>query len=285
MSCRNRRSENFNPEMKVHYGNSCSCLCIPGPPGSRGPMGPAGATGATGETGPTGPTGAAGPAGATGPTGPTGPTGAAGPTGATGPTGPTGAAGPAGATGPTGPTGPTGATGPTGPTGATGPMGATGPTGPAGLGLVPYATILDTTTQTPATAGEPTPVTLSNNQVLVGLSHMPGTGTITFPISGVYLIVITAEVSETSSAANTVDVWLRSGGADVPNSNRRVSVDTANEVKILTESYTLQAAAGQSVEIYQSVSSTTGSPGLYSYTPDGSPVIPSVTVSIHYIST
>ncbi|WP_143328829.1 collagen-like protein, partial [Clostridium beijerinckii] len=131
-------------------------------------------------------TGATGPAGDTGVTGPTGDAGATGPTGDTGVTGPagdTGATGPAGDTGVTGPTGDTGVTGPTGDTGVTGP---TGPTGPTGAGLAADGYVYQLATIADATVIGGADVPFSNNGPLSGVTHTPGTTTVTVSTAGVY---------------------------------------------------------------------------------------------------
>ncbi|MBV7277006.1 collagen-like protein, partial [Clostridium sp. PL3] len=133
-------------------------------------------TGATGATGDTGATGATGDTGATGATGDTGATGATGDTGATGATGDTGA------TGATGDTGATGATGDTGATGATGDTGATG----AGLAASGYVYELATIADSTVVGGADVP--FSNNGPLIGITHTPGTTTITVASAGVYQI-------------------------------------------------------------------------------------------------
>ena len=150
---------------------------------------------------------------------------------------------------------------------------------------MPHATITDTTTQTPDTADTPTLITLDTNNVLVGISHTAGSGTITFPSAGVYLIIVTSEISQTTGSSKNVDIWLRLNGADIANSNRRNTVETSDSVQIIAQSYIIPISAGQHIEIFQSVDSTVGSPGIYSFAPTGEPVIPSITVTVNYIST
>lgn len=99
-----------------------------------------------------------------------GPRGATGATGATGPSG--------GDTGPTGPTGAQGATGPAGATGATGATGASG--GVAGFGYI-YAVI-------PQTVAVEAPVLFDSNGPLSGVTHAPGSPSITITSAGTYQV-------------------------------------------------------------------------------------------------
>lgn len=172
-----------------------------GAPGATGAQGLAGATGATGPNGATGATGAIGPTGAVGLTGAVGPTGAVGATGAVGPSGAvgdTGAVGPTGAVGDTGAVGPTGAVGDTGAVGPTGAVGATGPVGPAGavgligptggLGTLDFGYTYHLATIADSVVVGGADVIFSNNGPQLGVTHTPGTTTVTIATSGVYQI-------------------------------------------------------------------------------------------------
>ncbi|WP_139356815.1 collagen-like protein, partial [Clostridium beijerinckii] len=164
---------------------------VTGPTGDTGVTGPTGDTGVTGPTGDTGVTGSTGDTGVTGPTGDTGVTGPTGDTGVTGPTGDTGATGSTGDTGVTGPTGDTGVTGPTGDTGVTGPTGdtgVTGPTGATGAGLAADGYVYELATIADSTVVGGADVPFSNNGPLSGITHTPGTTTITVASAGTYEI-------------------------------------------------------------------------------------------------
>ena len=143
-----------------------------------------GATGAAGQTGPQGATGLQGPIGLQGNQGPIGLTGATGAQGAASTvTGPQGAIGPTGATGLTGPQGIQGLIGLTGPIGATGPQGTAGAqgipgaTGPAGL-TGAASTVAGPQGLTGATGASGTPATFGNPTLKIGLTAVPGSGTV-----------------------------------------------------------------------------------------------------------
>lgn len=190
--------------------------------GAAGAPGPTGAPGVAGATGAAGATGSPGVAGATGAAGAPGATGASGSPGATGPSGETGATGLAGATGPLGPTGPTGPIGATGAVGATGPTGATGSAGPVGFGDV--GSFWDQTTQGDANVN---PGFLADTAYVMTFDHadtannrgisMVNGSQITFTNPGLYNIQFSAQVeSSQGGAANTLTIWLRVNGVDIP---------------------------------------------------------------------
>ena len=256
--------------------------------GATGTTGAAGVTGATGTTGAAGVTGATGTTGAAGVTGATGTTGATGATGVTGATGTTGAAGVTGATGTTGAAGVTGATGTTGAAGVTGATGVTGPTGAVGvtgsLALAPYALLSDNTTQTPTTANTTTPITLSTNKLLNGITHTASSSTITFQTAGTYLVNISVQVSQTAPQATSIRIWLEQNTTDIPDSARTRTLTSATDVGSMVLAYEISAAASDTLVINQSVSSTTSSAGIYRLTPTGTPAAPSIIIAISYIS-
>ena len=184
--------------------------------GSTGPAGPAGPTGASGSPGPTGATGVTGDPGLTGPTGATGLTGDPGPTGATGNQGATGV------TGDLGPTGAVGATGDQGATGATGGQGATGPAGPIAFG--DQGSFWDQTTQGDANvnpdfqADTANPMTFDHSDTAnnVGISITDGSK-VTFTHPGIYNLEFSAQVVRSQGgSANSISIWLRMNGVNVP---------------------------------------------------------------------
>ena len=214
-----------------------------GPPGPSGPNGAAGPPGADGAPGPSGPAGVAGPTGAAGPSGPAG---VAGPSGPPGPTGPPGVAGPSGPPGPTGPTGPNGATGPVGPTGPigpTGPQGPTGPTGPAG-GFGAYGNFLDLFPQTNVSPGNPIPFKLRTTVDASDVVIVDDTK-ITVGRSGLYNIAFSAQVTKTDGGTDTIYIWLRKDGLDVPDSSTGLVLVGAGAKQVAAWNFFIDLLAGQ----------------------------------------
>jgi hypothetical protein len=262
-----------------------------GTQGSTGSTGLDGATGATG-AGATGATGSTGDVGATGPQGATGLDGATG-VGTQGSTGATGVAGIDGATGATGvgiegATGATGigATGATGigtqgATGATG-IGATGSTGPAGAGGASgfYGSYFSNVDQTAAAINTAYAMTVNNVIGENGISIVSGSQ-ITFTSTGTYDIQFSAQLHNNGGggSGNTVQIWFRKNGTDIPDSATRVTVPSNAPYVVAAWDFMDNFAAGDNFQIMWSTDNTNiGIDNNTAVTP--APNIPSVIISV-----
>ena len=175
-----------------------------------------------------------------GPIGPTGPQGDAGPQGPPGADGAPGARGPSGSPGATGPAGPQGNPGPTGPPG---PQGDPGPVGPAG-GFGAYGSFLDLLTQTNTSPGNPVPILLRTTDLSSGVSVVNSTD-ITVDDTGVYNIAFSAQITKTDAGTDTVYLWLRVNGADVPNSNTALVLIGGSAKQVAAWNFFASLGAGQ----------------------------------------
>jgi hypothetical protein len=187
-------------------------------------------------------TGIVGPQGATGATGPAGPQGTQGATGATGPAGPQGIQGIQGATGATGPQGQQGIQGATGATGAQGVPGQNA-TGIDGFWLSGYS-LFDQT------------MTASNAVTYMTCSSYEGNGIdisnnsrILFSNAGIYNVQFSAQVVKTDAGKDSIYVWFRRNGVDVPDSNTVVNINGNNETHLLAWNYIFDVSANDYVEI------------------------------------
>ena len=179
-----------------------------------------------------GPVGPQGPSGAQGPEGPSGPQGRAGTPGGRGPAGAAGAPGPAGATGPTGPQG---------------DPGPAGPIGPAG-GFGAYGNFLDLQTQTNTSPGSPLPILLRTTQLSSGVSIVNDTD-ITVDDTGVYNISFSAQITKTDAGTDTVYIWLRVNGIDVPDSNTGLVLIGGGAKQVAAWNFFASLGAGQHATI------------------------------------
>jgi hypothetical protein len=217
--------------------------------GATGATG-AGATGATGLTGSTGATGATGLEGSTGATGlgATGATGIAGGEGATGATGITGSEGSTGATG----------IGASGATGATGLQGATGLTGAGGASGF-WGSFWSNQDQSAANTTTAYPITLNNTDPdSIGVSIVSNSQ-ITFANAGVYNIQFSAQADRVSGlGTDSIDIWFRKNGTDIPESNTVITVDgaAASAKTVAAWNYMLKLSAGDYVELVWRTSDT-----------------------------
>jgi hypothetical protein len=281
-----------------------------GPTGGVGPTGPQGATGPTGSqgiqgvTGPTGSVGATGPTGPTGDQGPQGDTGARGPTGSTGLTGPTGSQGIQGETGPTGSEGPQGVLGPTGPqgvqgpqgfqgpqgvTGPTGGFGPTGPTGTTGAGgaLGYWGSFYSSQNQIATSTTVAYPITLNNTDPDSNGVSVISNSQITFANSGVYNIEFSAQADRVSgSGTDSIDIWFRKNGTDIPDSNTVVTVSggAVAAKTVAAWNYMLELNAGDYVQLIWRTSDT-NLELIYeaASTSPTRPAVPSVIVTAHQV--
>jgi len=168
-----------------------------------------------------------------------------GATGAQGPTGPTGPVGATGATGPTGANGTNGATGPTGPTGATGPAGVGG-----ALGY--WGSFYSTQDQIAASTTVAYPITLNNTDPDSNGVSVVSNSRITFAYAGVYNIEFSVQADRVSgSGTDTIDIWFRKNGTDLPESNGVITVSggAAAAKTIAAWNYMLELVANDYVEL------------------------------------
>ncbi len=95
---------------------------------------------------------------------------------------------------------------------------------------------------------------------------------------------MTAQVNETTGSPVNCDLWLRKNVTDLIQSTRREGLITANSNEILTINYIAAMEATDTLEIYLSVSSIVGSPGIYANAAGTGPAAPSIMVAITYLS-
>jgi hypothetical protein len=255
---------------------------------TSGPQGPQGATGATG-VGLVGATGLAGDVGSTGATGigSVGATGIQGEVGATGASGigeqgSTGATGVGsiGATGASGlsVTGSTGATG-VGATGASGIQGEVGATGAGGASGF-YGSYFSNVDQTAAAINTAYAMTLNNVIGENGISVVSGSQ-ITFTSPGTYDIQFSAQFHNNGGggSGNTVQIWFRKNGTDLPDSATRISVPTNNPYVVAAWDFMDNFVAGDNFQLMWSTDNTNISID-HNTAVAPAPAIPSVIISV-----
>ena len=117
-----------------------------------------------------------------------------------------------------------------GPQGPQGPQGAQGAQGPSG-GLVPYASIIDTTDQPLLTTSASQPVNFNTILSSRGISIVSA-NRITFSVAGIYRIFISLQVTNSHNATDEVNVFFKKNGESVPNSNTRVDISPRKSTSI-----------------------------------------------------
>lgn len=154
--------------------------------------------------------------------------------------GPVGPQGQSGAQGPEGPAGPQGDRGPVGPRGIPGPV---GPTGPAG-GFGGHGSFLDLQTQTNTSPGNPLAVLLRTTDISSGVSVVDDTQ-ITVSQVGVYNIAFSGQLTKTDSGTDTIYIWLRVNGMDVPDSNTALILIGNGAKQVASWNFVVRLGAGE----------------------------------------
>ena len=211
-----------------------------------------------------------------------GPVGPQGQSGAQGPEGPAGPQGPAGNQGGRGPAGAPGEPGPTGAAGPQGDPGPVGPTGPAG-GFGGYGSFLDLQTQTNTSPGNPLPILLRTTDLSSGVSVVDDTQ-VTVSQAGVYNIAFSAQITKTDAGTDTVYIWLRVNGTDVPDSNTALILIGNGAKQVAAWNFVVPLAAGQQATLMWA-SLDANARILYeddTVTPYG-PAIPSMIVTVNQV--
>jgi len=133
-----------------------------------------------------------------------------------------------------------------------------------------HISMLDTTTQTIASAGTPQVITFDTT-VRADKIAVTSTSRFTVNEAGEYLVNATASV--TAGAANKlIDVWIRVNGSDVANTNSKRTI-VNNEVKALPiGGLVITLTAGQYVEFWMNGDDT--SVALQSYVAGVTPTRP-----------
>ena len=166
-----------------------------------------------------------------------------------GSTGATGVAGNDGATGATG-------IGASGSTGATGLQGATGLTGAGGASGF-YGSYFSNVDQTAAAINTAYAMTVNNVIGENGISVVSGSQ-ITFTSSGTYDIQFSAQLHNNGGGGggNTVQIWFRKNGTDIPDSATRVAVPTNTPYVVAAWDFMDNFAAGDNFQIMWSTNNT-----------------------------
>jgi len=169
--------------------------------------------------------------------------------------GPTGAQGAAGATGIQGVQGLQGIPGTNGSNGINGINGTNGLNGINGF-IPKFGSFSDTTTQTVDAIN--TPKAMTFNQITPGVNGVVANGVsvasgsrITVAVGGIYHLVYSAQLTKTDAGNDTMDIWLRVNGVDVPLSNSESTLSTTQRL-VSTSSWMLTLASGDYVQLMYS---------------------------------
>jgi hypothetical protein len=117
------------------------------------------------------------------------------------------------------------------------------------LGFNAVGSFYDSTTQT-AIVSTPTPMNFANTYFSQDINLASATE-IQVDNDGLYSIQFSAQVFRTSGSSNReIDIWFRVNGADVPDSNTRMTVKDNNLYHVASWNIFLNLVASDLVEIY-----------------------------------
>ena len=119
-----------------------------------------------------------------------------------------------------------------------------------------YGYFYDTTTQT-AVENSPTAMKLNTIFLSNGVSVVSGTK-ITVANTWVYNVQFSAQFYRSSGGTKeTIDIWLRKNGVDVPQSNTKITLENNGIFVVAARNWLIQLNAGEDCEIMWSVTSNT----------------------------
>lgn len=114
----------------------------------------------------------------------------------------------------------------------------------------------DASTQT-TIANTPTAMLFGNMSLSNGVG-LASPSAIDIFIDGIYNIQFSGQIFRTSgSSTQHIDIWLRIGGLDVPESNTRINVNDHSIYHVAAWNWFAQLTTGQTVEIMFAVSNAT----------------------------
>lgn len=130
----------------------------------------------------------------------------------------------------------------------------------------------------------PVPVIMNTNDYInLGVTHSTTDNTADVIVNrdGTYLIVAAGQVGKTSGSTTcNVDLWLELNGENVPNSNTRASVNTANDTTVLVSQTILPLKEQDTINTMMSVSVGDQGCGLINTLPATEPNIPAIIFSV-----
>ena len=126
------------------------------------------------------------------------------------------------------------------------------------------------------TGREPTKVAMDTVDFASGIDH-PNATDVVIKHSGVYFIMVAAQVGSTSGTGY-VDLFIRVNGKDLPNSNTRQSIVSADDTGVLVSQAVSPLKPGDVVNAVFTASDP--SLGVIAIQPDDEPLIPAVIFSI-----
>ena len=146
----------------------------------------------------------------------------------------------------------------------------------------PSATISDSNNQFVSSTTTEELISFDTNDSLNRISHTSNSSQIVIQVPGTYRFEIVAQLG---GATADVDIWLRKNGVDIPRTNRRKTLQSANDYVLLSITSTQTAAANDYFELVQASTSTlAGLIALAAQVSPTRPATPSIVLTVNKIS-
>ena len=146
----------------------------------------------------------------------------------------------------------------------------------------PSATISDSNSQLVTSTTTEEVITFDTNDSLNRITHTASSSQIVIQVPGTYRFEIVAQLS---GAIADVDIWLRKNGVDIPRTNRRKTLESANDYTLLSITSTQTCVANDYYEVVQASTSTlAGLVALPAQVSPTRPATPSIVLTVNKIS-
>ena len=168
--------------------------------------------------------------------------------------------------------------------GQTGVAGPTGPTG--GGGNMPNGMVSDSTTQVIASTTVAQAITFNTNEILDAITHSTSVNPsrVYIDTAGTYLVTFSMVVNLTGGGAATLDFWIRQNGADIPRSNSKSQITSADDRRMVTMTALVIAAANDYIEVFMSGDSTSLEiEALVAGSSPTRPAVPSIILTVNRV--
>lgn len=177
-----------------------------------------------------------------------------------------------------------GSQGLTGATGTNGLQGATGATGANGSVSSYYGVFYSTSVQTNPIPNTVNAMTFDGTPEGVGVT-LVAPSRMTVSHSGRYNLQFSAQVEQTNSGTDSVDIWLAKNGVNVPWSNTRMWLVGNNAKQVAAWNFVINLGAGDYLQLYwSSVDSSVRLHAESMTTAPTRPEIPSVIATLTFVS-
>jgi hypothetical protein len=146
----------------------------------------------------------------------------------------------------------------------------------------PFGVFNATTAQIPVAINTAYGVTFNNTVLSTSLTIGSPTSRVITNIAGVYNFAFSLQLDSTSVAANAY-IWARVDGVDVPNSARKVTVQSSATETVVSGNFVLDMSTDQYFELMYSVDDTAVQISTFAAAAPV-PAVPAATLTVTFVS-